>query len=166
MQYVWYYKDNMEQDINNEVTKQPEGNLGELGGVKDTTKLDETTNKQVIINSRGDEVVYENGRIVSGTPNPNGRPKGKRNFATLFKEAIEVIAESKGTTAGQVESDLIKRGIMEAIKGDFYFWNSIIDRLHGKPATKISFDDEVEGLEVKIIRNKTDDIKDTSNGSI
>jgi len=106
----------------------------------------------------------EKGQIISGTANPAGRPVGTRNFSTLFKEALKQIGETKGRTADEIEDDLVKRGILEALNGDFYFWNSVMDRNHGKPATKISFDDNVESIEVKIINsyNETKDEGDES----
>jgi len=98
----------------------------------------------------------DKGRLLPNQPslNPNGRPKGRKNFATLFDEAIKVIANSKGMTMEQIEVDLVKRGVLEALNGDFYFWEALNNRLFGKPATKISFDDDVSALEINIVRNK------------
>ena len=70
--------------------------------------------------------------------NPNGRPKGRKNFATLFDEAIKSIAEARGDgkTADQIEADLVRAGIMKALKGNYYFYSYIMDRIHGKPLAK------------------------------
>lgn len=71
---------------------------------------------------------------VSG--NPNGRPKGKRNFDTLFKEAITKIAEADGKTLDEMEEQLVQVGYDKAREGDYRFWQDIFDRLHGKPISR------------------------------
>ncbi|TFH72399.1 hypothetical protein E3V39_12525 [Gammaproteobacteria bacterium LSUCC0112] len=65
--------------------------------------------------------------------NLNGRPKGQRNYRTLYRIALEKIGETEGLTADQIEEILHGVGVMKALKGDFYFHKEIMDRVHGKP---------------------------------
>ena len=101
----------------------------------------------------------------SASLNPNGRPKGKKNFETIFREALEQVALANNKTPKQTEIDIINKGIMKALDGNFYFWDSLLNRLHGKPVNKIGLDDELDELEIKIIRTK-DEIPDVINNSL
>lgn len=65
--------------------------------------------------------------------NLKGRPKGQRNYRTLYRIALEKIGEAEGLDADQIEEILHGVGVMKAIKGDFYFHKEIMDRVHGKP---------------------------------
>lgn len=72
------------------------------------------------------------------TGNPNGRPKGQRNYATIYREALEKIAASQNMTPEEIETIMEEAGIRKAIKGDFQFWKDIRDRLHGKALDRAS----------------------------
>jgi len=72
--------------------------------------------------------------------NPNGRPKGQKNYKTLYKEALLKIAESKGKTADEIEQDLATAGIMHAIKGNFSFYKDVMDRIHGKAEDNVNLE--------------------------
>ncbi len=66
------------------------------------------------------------------TGNPNGRPKGRKNFATLFDEAIRKIAESKGISPEDFEVQLVQQAITKGFNGDRSFYTDTMDRVHGK----------------------------------
>lgn len=85
-----------------------------------------TSENQVIRN--------EKGQVIAGTPNPNGRPKGTKNFSTLFKEAVKSIADDTGT---DVEKELVKRAIAEALDGKYQYFKDIHDRVYGQATQKI-----------------------------
>ena len=70
------------------------------------------------------------------TANPNGRPKGQRNYATIYKEALRKIAESQDMTPEQIEEKINEVGLLKAMKGDYAFYRDLQDRLHGKPENK------------------------------
>ena len=100
----------------------------------------------------------EKGRIVSGSLNPLGNKNKTKHFQTYFKEAIKQIATAQNSTEDQVMADLVKSGLLTAIKGGkggFLYWEEIFDRLDGKPAQTIhnSYDDEVESVTVNIIKS-------------
>ena len=64
--------------------------------------------------------------------NPNGRPKGQRNYATIYREALEKIGKTRGITPEEVEVMIEEVGLYKAMKGDFAFYKDVRDRLHGK----------------------------------
>jgi len=69
--------------------------------------------------------------------NPNGRPKGQKNFATIYREAIEKIAKSKNMTACEFEIELAEQAIRKGFNGDTRFYTDTMDRVHGK-ATQVT----------------------------
>ncbi len=71
--------------------------------------------------------------------NPNGRPKGQRNYLTIYRAALEKIAAAKQMTPEQVEELMEQTGLDKAMEGDYKFFQDIRDRIHGKP--KASPDD-------------------------
>lgn len=101
----------------------------------------------------------EKGQLQKGSIlNPKGKPKGAKHFNTYFIEAIKQVATANNQTEQQVMIDLVKSGLLSAIKGGkggFLYWEEIFDRLDGKPAQTIhnSYDDEVESVTVNIIKS-------------
>lgn len=72
------------------------------------------------------------------THNPNGRPKGQRNYSTIYREALEELAKQKNVTADQLENIILKVGIAKAIAGDPRFYADLLDRLYGKAAQPLT----------------------------
>lgn len=66
------------------------------------------------------------------TLNPNGRPKGQRNYAVIYREALKNIAKANDKTPEEIEEMLEVTGLKKALKGDFNFWKDVRDRVHGK----------------------------------
>ena len=66
------------------------------------------------------------------TGNPNGRPKGQRNYATIYREALEKIAASQNKTPEEIENMMTEAGIKHSIKGNQKFYAYIMDKVHGK----------------------------------
>jgi hypothetical protein len=69
--------------------------------------------------------------------NPKGRRKGQRDYRTLFWIALEHIANTHNMSPEQVEEALHAAGIVKAIKGDFYFYQEISNRVYGKPMERM-----------------------------
>lgn len=65
--------------------------------------------------------------------NPAGRPKGQRDYATIYREAMIKIGQATDMTPEQVEEEMIKAGLDKAMQGDYKFYQDALDRLHGKP---------------------------------
>lgn|SRR3990167_875455 len=65
--------------------------------------------------------------------NPNGRPNGQRNYATIYREALRKIGETQDMTPEQIEELIEQVGLKKALQGDFKFFEDIRSRIHGKP---------------------------------
>ncbi len=77
-------------------------------------------------------VPFEKG--VSG--NPNGRPKGQRNYSTIYREALIKLAEDKNITPSEIERELVANGIKMGIKGNYSFYKDVLDRMYGSADKK------------------------------
>jgi len=69
-----------------------------------------------------------------------GRPKGQRNYATIYKEAMIMLATKNNTTPEALENEMIANGAVLARKGDYRFFKDVLDRLHGTPVQKSSME--------------------------
>jgi hypothetical protein len=88
--------------------------------------------------------------------NPAGRPKGARNYRTLFREAYVAIARDLklGKDPDALLVEILKRGIKEALKGNYPFYKDIMDRLYGKPKSETSVnlrEERLADLEEKLL---------------
>lgn len=103
---------------------------------------------------------------VSG--NPNGRPKGHKNYSTLYREAIKNIAKLNNISPEEFEIQLVQKGITLARKGDYRFYKDVFDRLLGAPKQSVSLglDDEVEAIKFEVIRNGNPSRNNSSSGKI
>jgi hypothetical protein len=118
----------------------PEGNLGELEGVEgDNGKTARTVAEQL--------KPYQFKKGQSG--NPNGRPKGSKDFDTLFEEALKRIADKNNTDPDKFDIDIVAKGLEMARKGDYRFWKDLLDRRFGKP--KESIDHTSDGKQISNI---------------
>lgn len=86
--------------------------------------------------------------------NPDGRPKGQRNYATIYREALIKLAESQDKTPEEIEEILVQSGLKNALKGDYRFYQDIHDRLHGKPVQENKTDltsggEKIDGFVLK-----------------
>jgi len=61
--------------------------------------------------------------------NPAGRPKGASVTARIKK----IIEQNEG----EIADALVKAAIKNALKGDFRFWNAIVERVDGKVTEQI-----------------------------
>ena len=96
--------------------------------------------KKKIPNPKG-KGVGGNGNLVPIKPgetrNPNGRPKGQKNYATIFREALVALAKKNGKDPDVLEREIVEAGIARAAKGDYRFYKDNLDRLHGTPTQTI-----------------------------
>lgn len=65
-----------------------------------------------------------------------GRPKGQRNFQTIYIEAMKILANKNSTTVEQLEAEMVANAAVLARKGDFRFYKDTMDRLHGSPVNR------------------------------
>lgn len=103
--------------------------------------MNETPQEQVSTSNKQDltPIRNEKGQIIAGTANPNGRPKGSRDFYTDFKEAIKAITVKDPKTGEALpidEARIIQIGLQKMLKGDARFeglYKDLLDRVYGKP---------------------------------
>lgn len=69
------------------------------------------------------------------THNPNGRPKGQRNYATIYREALIKLGELNNKSPEELETELIASGFAQA-KKDYRFYKDVLDRIHGQATNK------------------------------
>lgn len=82
-----------------------------------------------------------------------GRPPGQKNYAVIYREALIKIGEQTGIEPDELERSLVTKAFTEARKGNFRFYQDLMDRLHGKPAQSLSLtgkDGDAIQLEVGI----------------
>lgn len=64
--------------------------------------------------------------------NLNGRPKGQRNFANIYRDALINLAKKNNLEPDELETELLEKAIFSARKGDHRFYKDLMDRLHGQ----------------------------------
>ena len=105
---------------------------------------------------------------VSG--NPAGREKGSKNWDTIIDKVFVMIGKAKGMDPNSVEAKMIMRAVIEAMKGDFRFFQYLTDRKYGKPLNKIDLHTDSEpitNIEITFIDEiKKDETKHTGNKSV
>lgn len=83
--------------------------------------------------------------------NPAGRPKGQRDYATIYKEALLKLAELNKKTPEELENELVASGFAQA-KKDFRFYKDIQDRLHGTAIQKSDITSGGEALQPLLVK--------------
>lgn len=69
--------------------------------------------------------------------NPKGRRKGQRDYRTLYWIAVEEMAKIHGMSPEELEVHLHVAAISKALKGDFFFYQELQARVHGKVTDKM-----------------------------
>jgi hypothetical protein len=87
-----------------------------------------------------------------------GRPKGARNYKVLLREALIEIGKALklGKDPDQVLVEIVKRGIAQALKGNYSFYKDILDRLYGQAKQTI----ETEEKRVLVLIDEEDKEKE------
>lgn len=78
--------------------------------------------------------------------NPNGRPLGQKNYATLYREALIKLAKLNDKEPEELELELISKGIMSARGGDYRFYKDVLDRLLGTAVQNVGIKLEPDEL--------------------
>jgi hypothetical protein len=92
--------------------------------------------------------------------NPAGRPKGSKNFTTLFEKAVKEVAKKLELRRNPdaVEIEIIKRGIKEALNGKYPFYKDILDRIYGQPTKTIDLTGNLKIQKIQELEEKLKDI--------
>lgn len=109
--------------------------------------------------------------------NPGGRPKGQRDYATIYKEALKILANKNNTTEEALEAEMVANAAILARKGDYRFYKDILDRIHGTAITRVEQKDtsdsikditpeEIELAKQLIEQRKRKTISTESDGSV
>ena len=69
-----------------------------------------------------------------------GRPKGRRNFSTIFYDALENLAKKNNMDALSLETEIVEKALLSARKGDARFYKDLMDRVHGQATQSIKGD--------------------------
>jgi hypothetical protein len=80
--------------------------------------------------------------------NREGRPKGSRDFATDFDEAVEEIAKDNNITKSEARKTLLKVAYKNAKEGNFNFYKDIHDRVYGTATNKVDVTTDGEKINV------------------
>lgn len=102
---------------------------------------------------------------VSG--NPKGRPKGRKDWSTVYWEALQKIAEANDKTSEEIHIEIIQKGILEARKGNFKFYKDVVDREYGQPTKHIDHTtdgEQITGFEV-VFKSFKKDVEESENTS-
>ena len=86
--------------------------------------------------------------IENLTPGGPGRPKGQRNFKTIYRDALVKLAALNKVKPEDLEDDMIQMAIAKARKGDSVFYKDVMDRIHGKAIQPIG---GADGGAIKIV---------------
>ena len=94
--------------------------------------------------------------------NPNGRPKGQRNYATLYRLAMEKIAEAEGVSVDEFEIKFVQQALRKGFNGDTRLYTDTLDRIHGKAqqALDITSGGKVLVSGFNFVKNDTDNQAD------
>ena len=123
--------------------------------------MNETTNKQPKVKSGGRGKIEPRWK-PGESGNPNGRPKGKRNFKTDFELAAREIAKAlrMGEDPEPIYIELMKQGIKSGLKGNYNFWKDLAERLYGKEPEELKITQPIYGGQS--IQRHNSDAKDIS----
>ena len=87
-----------------------------------------------------------------------GRPKGTKNWSTVYWEALEKLADKNDTTPEELNLEILQKGILLARKGDFRFFKDIQDREYGSATQNIKHEGDIEIHGAKEMTKKIDEI--------
>jgi len=85
------------------------------------------------------------------SPNPNGRPKGQRNYATIYREALIKLAALNDKSPEELEDEIVSSGLLNARKGNYAFYKDVMDRLHGSATQKTDVTSGGEKIQINTI---------------
>lgn len=80
----------------------------------------------------------ENGDFAPGSAGGPGRPAGMRNVKTIYKAAMQKLAEINKMTPEELEDHMMLVALQQALdKKNFQFYQDTMNRVHGKAEQKV-----------------------------
>ena len=70
--------------------------------------------------------------------NLDGKPKGLKNFDTIFEAAIRKIVAEKKIDIKDPEQELVVKAVVEGLKGNYPYFRDLMDRRYGKAPETIT----------------------------
>ena len=113
-----------------------------------TKQVKSRQKKKIFINKKGQEVVRnEKGQVVSGTPNPFGRPIGAGiSITTEIKRALETKPEGQKLTHLQlIVQRILKKAIVD---GDSATIKQVWNYIDGMPKQSVQLEGEIGSYEL------------------
>ena len=92
----------------------------------------------------------ETGQFTEGNQFGEGRPKGSKNFDTIFEAAIRKIVEEKKINIDDPEREMVIKAVIEALKGNYAYFRDLMDRKYGKATENIDIKGEVQSKIISI----------------
>ena len=89
-------------------------------------------------------------------PGQSGNPKGRPKGSSITPRLKRIIEENNG----EIADALVKSAIKNALKGDFRFWNAIMERVEGKVADRVQHSGEGGGaIQINLIRDTSPEVE-------
>ena len=98
------------------------------------------------------------------SPNPSGRPKGSKNFDTIFEAAIRKIVEEKKINIDDPEREMVIKAVIEALKGNYAYFRDLMDRKYGKAFQSLGIEHKGK-LTIEQILTEIENEPDSTNDS-
>jgi len=97
--------------------------------------------------------------------NREGRPKGSKNFGTLFEEAAEKVAEEKDINKSEVQKEMLAVGIRKSMDGEFNFYKYLHNKLYGKPTQHTDVTSDGDKVQPLVLPDELASKYNTTDGS-
>lgn len=65
-----------------------------------------------------------------------GRPPGRKNDLTIYREALEKLAQLNDKTPEEIDAEIVASGITNARKGNYQYYRDYMDRTRGPVVNK------------------------------
>lgn len=102
--------------------------------------------------------------------NPDGRPKGQRNYATIYREALIKLGKLNNKTPEELEEEILSKGLLNARSGDYRFYKDILDRLYGTPVSRTELTgkdgEPINKISIEIINGTQAQVNETDSGQL
>lgn len=114
--------------------------MAKKGKIKKSKGKSKGNNNMFFIPKRGGKGYLPNLKLgmwkKGQSGNPEGRKKGQRDYATIYRAALENMAKANDMTSEQLEEYMEQVGMHYGFAGDYRFFQDFRDRIHSKPTQK------------------------------